>query len=76
MCIRDSPSTARAPDQSRGETMGGQMHGAGIEAAAWARGLSVAKQHEWLVDCYRMRVDDDMCWGGGHLHGAPASAAT
>lgn len=35
----------------------------------WARGLPPAKQAEWLVDCYRMRVDDDYCWGGGYLHG-------
>jgi len=37
--------------------------------ASWANGLSPAKQAEWLVDCYRMRVDDDYAWGGGNLHG-------
>ncbi|KAL4447812.1 hypothetical protein ABPG75_005031 [Micractinium tetrahymenae] len=35
----------------------------------WARGLTLAEQYEWLVDCYRMRVDDDMYWGAGKLHG-------
>ena len=41
----------------------------GLEGAGWARGLSGTKQREWLIDCYRMRVDDDYCWGGGFLHG-------
>ena len=50
--------------------MGGQMHDMGLQATAWAHGLGVAQQHEWLLDCYRMRVDDDMCWGGGQLRGA------
>ncbi|KOO30606.1 ankyrin repeat domain-containing protein 49 [Chrysochromulina tobinii] len=39
------------------------------ESLGWAKGLSADKQREWLCDCYRMRVDDDMCWGGGFLHG-------
>lgn len=30
---------------------------------AWADGLGEGK-YEWLVDCYRMRVDDDYAWGG------------
>lgn len=25
----------------------------------WAAGLSEREKYEWLVDCYRMRVDDD-----------------
>ncbi|GAB4817278.1 hypothetical protein N2152v2_004324 [Parachlorella kessleri] len=37
--------------------------------AAWATGLSQAKRYEWLVDCYRMRIDDDYVYGGGNLHG-------
>jgi hypothetical protein len=28
-----------------------------------------AKRYEWLVDCYRLRVDNDYVWGGGNLHG-------
>jgi hypothetical protein len=32
---------------------------------AWAQGLSSDKQAEWLVDCYRMRLDDDYAIGGG-----------
>jgi hypothetical protein len=38
-------------------------------ASQWAKGTSEGEQHEWLVDCYRMRVDDDYAWGGGYLHG-------
>lgn len=37
--------------------------------ASWAVGLAPAQQFEWLTDCYRMRVDDDYCWGGDNLHG-------
>jgi hypothetical protein len=33
----------------------------------WAAGLTPAKQHEWLTDCYRMRVDDDAVYGGEEL---------
>jgi len=33
--------------------------------AAWAQGLKPDKQAEWLVDCYRMRLDDDYAYGGG-----------
>ena len=32
-------------------------------------------QREWLVDCYRMRVDDLYVWGGGDLRGLYAQAA-
>ncbi|KAF6261090.1 hypothetical protein COO60DRAFT_1682349 [Scenedesmus sp. NREL 46B-D3] len=42
------------------------------DPAAWADGLTPAQQTEWLVDCYRMRVDDDYCQGGCltcYLHG-------
>lgn len=38
-------------------------------ATGWTAGKSAAQQHEWLVDCYRMRVDDDHGWGGGVLRG-------
>lgn len=40
-----------------------------LAAFAWARGLSLALQYERLVDCYRLRVDDDYAWGGGELRG-------
>lgn len=33
-------------------------------ASSWAAGLTAKQQAEWLVDCYRMRVDDDYTWGG------------
>ena len=31
---------------------------------AWSVGLGPKKQREWLVDCYRMRLDDDYAVGG------------
>lgn len=37
---------------------------------AWSRGFkSQDEMYEWLVDCYRMRLDDDYAWGGCFLHG-------
>ena len=27
--------------------------------SSWSKGLSLDKQYEWLIDCYRMRVDDE-----------------
>ena len=39
------------------------------EASAWAEGLNKREQLVWLVDCYRMRLDDDYVHGGGYLHG-------
>ncbi len=35
----------------------------------WAQGLSSFQQYEWLIDCYRMRIDDDYALGGGQLRG-------
>ena len=29
---------------------------------AWAIGLNAHMQREWLVDCYRMRLDDELAW--------------
>ena len=29
---------------------------------AWAIGLNAHMQREWLVDCYRMRLDDELVW--------------
>jgi hypothetical protein len=34
---------------------------------AWAAGLSAEQQLEWIIDCYRMRVDDDAM--GGEMRG-------
>eukprot|EP00899_Mesostigma_viride_P000599 jgi/Mesvir1/1053/Mv17576-RA.1 len=36
---------------------------------AWSEGLTPTAQREWLIDCYRMRVDDLYVWGGGQLRG-------
>lgn len=41
----------------------------------WASGLSEAKRYEWLVDCYRMRVDDDLIWDN-YSHGIVDGNAT
>jgi len=35
----------------------------------WSVGLDQQIVYEWLVDCYRMRIDDDYAWGGGTLRG-------
>jgi hypothetical protein len=42
----------------------GPFGGGNPPPTQWAAGLSPKKQHVWLVDCYRMRVDDDMVYGG------------
>ena len=42
---------------------------AAMHTTSWAIGLSPDKQREWLLDCYRMRVDDEYAWGGGNLRG-------
>ena len=42
------------------------------ECCRWALGLSRAAAAEWLVDCYRMRVDDDVFWAPVYLHGLAA----
>ena len=51
---------SRPLPQPRGRPFGAAAAGASAglampEPDAWARGLPEAKQHEWLVDCYRMR---------------------
>lgn len=51
----------------------GQLPANGVKGipgpAAWSQGLNSCQRHEWLVDCYRMRLDDDYAWGGCNLHG-------
>jgi MYND finger len=37
--------------------------------SSWSDGMTPAKQREWLVDCYRLRVDNDYAIGGGNMHG-------
>jgi hypothetical protein len=39
------------------------------QPGAWAKGLKGSAAAEWLVDCYRMRVDDDFVWSGGMQRG-------
>ena len=78
------------PNQGRGRTSSGAGAGRGPPAgqglgsaleilqqpASWAIGLSIDKQYEWLCDCYRMRMDDLYCWGGGELRGIMACDAS
>jgi hypothetical protein len=35
--------------------------------AGWADAMSGSNQAEWLVDCYRLRLQDDSDYGGEHL---------
>jgi len=37
--------------------------------SSWYESLTEKERYEWLVDCYRMRVDDDSTWGDGNKHG-------
>eukprot|EP00928_Gymnodinium_smaydae_P034124 TRINITY_DN24262_c0_g1_i2.p1 TRINITY_DN24262_c0_g1~~TRINITY_DN24262_c0_g1_i2.p1 ORF type:complete len:772 (-),score=97.50 TRINITY_DN24262_c0_g1_i2:135-2450(-) len=67
------PAAAGSMSDSAAKAVG-SAGGSLPKAAAWAAGLPKAKQYEWLVDCYRMRVDDDYAWGGGNLRGLYASA--
>lgn len=43
------------------------------DPSSWSLGLTSSQQQEWLVDCYRLRVDDEYAWGGnirsGSLYG-------
>ena len=32
--------------------------------AEWAYALTPEEQFEWLVDCYRLRIDDEYAWSG------------
>ncbi|MEW5311679.1 MAG: hypothetical protein WDW38_003374 [Sanguina aurantia] len=48
---------------------GASVRAFGPPASSWAEGLGSAERAEWLVDCYRMRVDDDYVNGGCNLHG-------
>lgn len=43
--------------------------------AMWSNGLG-NRQYEWLVDCYRMRVDDDCTHGNGKRHGLYLAGAS
>eukprot|EP00392_Amoebophrya_sp_AT5.2_P007031 g7043.t1 len=54
---------------SKKKEMGGNPMESLLSPQAWLRSLSAKEAPEWLVDCYRMRVDDDYAWGGGDLHG-------
>eukprot|EP00462_Mataza_sp_D1_P010167 CAMPEP_0175166144 /NCGR_PEP_ID=MMETSP0087-20121206/27525_1 /TAXON_ID=136419 /ORGANISM="Unknown Unknown, Strain D1" /LENGTH=296 /DNA_ID=CAMNT_0016455693 /DNA_START=26 /DNA_END=913 /DNA_ORIENTATION=- len=42
-----------------------------VPSASWSSGLVAPAKYEWLVDCYRMRVDDDYHYGRNY-HGIAA----
>eukprot|EP00962_Isochrysis_galbana_P054609 scaffold26215_cov107-Isochrysis_galbana.AAC.6 len=42
---------------------------------SWANGLARKARHDWFIDCYRMRLDDDYAWGGCYLHGLYGKSA-
>ena len=46
-------------------TRGGQGGGRSASNAGWAYGRNSSNQAKWLVDCYRMRLEDDSDYGGG-----------
>lgn len=42
------------------------------QPSAWAMGLSIDEQYEWLCDCFRMRMDALLFgWGGAPRHHGP-----
>jgi tetratricopeptide (TPR) repeat protein len=58
------PSSSSQSRQSGGSRGGGGGGNRRSGKDSWAIGLSPAEQHEWLTDCYRMRVDDNMHYSG------------
>lgn len=40
-----------------------------FDSGIWYKRVPKSKREEWLINCYRMRVDDDNRWGGGYMHG-------
>jgi hypothetical protein len=42
----------------------GQINKNDITASAWQNGLGEKEKAEWLVDCYRMRLDDEYVYMG------------
>jgi hypothetical protein len=46
-----------------------------LKNSNWANGLSQNERYGWLVDCYRMRADDDYAHAGNY-HGLYAQAST
>jgi len=49
------------------------VRGFSEDPSSWSVGLTSSQQQEWLVDCYRLRVDDEYVWSGnirpGTLYG-------
>lgn len=45
-------------------------------SAFWSQGLEKKKKYDWLVNCYRMRVEDDCFYGKGKKRGLYLTTAT
>jgi len=56
--VKKSNNNAAKPEQKKVSSMDHQ------NPSAWAVGLGQKKQREWLVDCYRMRLDDEYALEG------------
>lgn len=68
--LRNQPQVPSSSFQQRSSSggAGGNRQSVRVPAKnSWAIGLSPDEQHEWLIDCYRMRVDDMMHYGMGTL---------
>jgi len=41
------------------------------DPSSWSEGLTGSQQQEWLVDCFRLRVNDECTWAGNIRPGLP-----
>jgi hypothetical protein len=64
-CVVQARQQQMAARQRRGARHSRRAEQGEPSPSAWAAGLNPSEQHEWLVDCYRIRVDDTMVYGGG-----------
>jgi len=63
-------SCGKKQDQSQQHCQGGvSMFDLLRNKTAWFESSEGDKKYEWLIDAYRLRLDDDYVWGGGNLHG-------
>lgn len=62
-CFED-PAAHRKKRSRRPQ--GGQGAGRSAANAGWAYGKNRRNQAAWLVDCHRMRLEDDSNYGGEH----------
>jgi len=46
-----------------------ELTGSWQNEQAWFKTHGSYRSAEWIVDCYRMRADDDVAWGSMNFHG-------